>query len=228
VGEDERVDGGVDGLCAHAKSQDKDKDRGQRMDEKRAESREQRAEGRGQRTGGQRAATRAWRRWVGGAHGRAGGGTEERGTVERVSQTADTGGQEKRGVSSEQRRFDAAKKPCRCHALLASLSNRSCTRGPLILDPRRVCHPDGPALLMRKFTRRSPFYPLPSCSAPVASFAALAAAQTRSSALPCPHPSSSSLCPCALRRWRRPLMSLLTASDWSEQDRAHTVTCMIH
>jgi hypothetical protein len=52
--------------------------------------------------------------------------------------------------------------PCRRHALLVSLSNRSDTRGPLILDPRRVCHPDEPALLMRKFIRRSPFYILPS------------------------------------------------------------------
>jgi hypothetical protein len=105
--------------------------------------REQRAESRGQVGKGRRREPGEGG-WVGGAHGRAGGGTEERGTVERVSQTADTGGQEKRGVSSEQRRFDAAKKPCRCHALLASLSNRSCTRGPLILDPRRVCHPDEP------------------------------------------------------------------------------------
>jgi hypothetical protein len=52
--------------------------------------------------------------------------------------------------------------PCRRHALLASLPNRSGTRGPLILDPRRVCHPDEPALPMRKFIRRSPFYMLPS------------------------------------------------------------------
>jgi hypothetical protein len=61
-------------------------------------------------------------------------------------------------------RFDAPsnQQPCRRHALLAGLSNRSGTRGPLILDPRRVCHPEQPALPMRKFTRRSPFYILPS------------------------------------------------------------------
>jgi hypothetical protein len=82
AGEDERVDGGVDGLCAHAKSQGKDKDRGQRTADGEKESRGQRAEDRWAEGGDASLAE------VGGAHGRAGGGTEERGTVERVSQTA--------------------------------------------------------------------------------------------------------------------------------------------
>jgi hypothetical protein len=81
--------------------------------------------------------------------------------VEQVSQTAD-----RRGVPSEQRPAPVRRgqEPCRRHPLLASVSNRSSTRGPLILDPRRVCQP---ALLcdarppMRKFIRRSPFYPCP-------------------------------------------------------------------
>jgi hypothetical protein len=64
AGEDERVDGGggVDGLCAHAKG--KDKARTRTRTRIKTEDRGQRIDERGQRTGGQRAATRAWRRWV--------------------------------------------------------------------------------------------------------------------------------------------------------------------